>query len=125
MEFTEVMKQWRRMCDMHTCSRNKIAGLLVCPIVCQHSGYPCEEDPIDWTEEATRSFEEIIMAWAAEHPEPVYPTWGEWFVEHGDLVDGWQNATNSAWMANTALSIFMKPIAADIAQKLGIEPKEG
>ena len=86
-----------------------------CPAI-----YESENASTDWGH-----IEKVVTAWAAEHPEPVYPSWGEWFVEHGDLVDGWQNATNAAWMANTALSIFMKPIPADIAQKLGLQPKEG
>ncbi len=114
-EFSEVMRQWRRMCDKMR-EHGDWCHADQCPLggICQ---IPSTTD--------TATVEGIVMSWAAEHPEPVYQTWGEWFVEHGDLVDGWQNATNSAWMANTALSIFMNPIPADIAQKLGIEPKEG
>ena len=122
-EFQEVCRQWRRMCDKHTCSRNKDAftGLPICPIAAKHEGYPCDEDPIDWTEKATKQLEEIVMSWAAEHPEPVYPKWSEWIetqylqtrkeVEHG-------HEPLSTWMLTTR-------IPADIAEKLGIEPKEG
>lgn len=84
----------------------------------------CAIAKMETDDEYIRKAEDAIMTWAAEHPV-VYPTWGEWFVEHGDLVDGWQNATNAAWTANRALDVFTKPIPADIAQKLGIEPKEG
>lgn len=118
-EFVQTMKEMKRMC-VHfrpTCNG--------CPL-CIEKGTDefCGERPLDILSDPAL-VEAAVMQWAAEHPEPVYPTWGEWFVEHGDLVDGWQNATNAAWMANTALSIFMKSIHADIAQKLGIEPKEG
>lgn len=118
-EFAQIMKDWRRMCKTYsTDDEDCCEG---CPVVDFHE-HGCSaiyemEDVTDW-----RRYAEAIMSWAAEHPV-VYPTWGEWFVEHGDLVDGWQNATNAAWMANTALGVFMKPIPADIAQKLGIEPK--
>ena len=106
-EFQEVMKQWRRMCDACTCSnRKELEGLPMCPIVLKHCGYPCDDSPQYWSEEDTKQFEEIVMQWAAEHPEPVYPTWVEWFNSMGGVDCG-------------------TPMPADIAQKLGIEPKEG
>lgn len=108
-EFQEVMRQWVRL-------RKAIASSAEERVL---SVYPLEK----YDNEVIENIEKNVMAWAAEQPESVYPTWGEWFVEHGDLVDGWQNATNAAWMANTALDVFMKPIPADIAEKLGIEPK--
>lgn len=120
-DFVQTMKDWRRMCnaqDDTTCG-----ACSSCPM--GDDGKSCMavyEDEFEVVDFA--HIEQTVTAWAAEHPV-VYPTWGEWFVEHGDLVDGWQNATNAAWMANTALGVFMNPIPADIAEKLGIEPKEG
>lgn len=77
--------------------------------------------------------ETIITTWAAEHPEPVYPTWREWLIKLGivsfetdfrALLD-----TRPTTLANTVKAYIneegSKPIPADIAQKLGIEPKEG
>jgi len=118
-DFVQTMKDWRRMCKAQDDGSNRDV-CATCPFgmlgeIC----FSIYEDDMDY-----EKLESVVTKWAAEHPEPVYPTWGEWFVEHGDLVDGWQNATNAAWMANTALGVFMKPIPADIAQKLGIEPKE-
>ena len=116
-EFADVMRQWVRVRKATASSAEE--NVL--------SVYPLEE----YDDALIADIEKNVMQWAAEHPEPVYPTWGEWFVEHGYLVDGWQNATNAAWMANTALSIFMEPIHADIAEKLGVteklgvKPKEG
>ena len=74
--------------------------------------------------------ETIITTWAAEHPEPVYPTWGEWLISIGaarkiptgipfELHDG--RIVDSPWETVVAVNT---PLPADIAQKLGIEPKE-
>lgn len=59
------------------------------------------------------------MTWAEEHPEPVYPTWWEYltrihviFPAMGDF----QKCVDD--LATT-------PIRSDIAQKLGLQPKEG
>lgn len=125
MDFVQTMKDWRRMCKAQE-AIEKTDPCRVCPLA--NNGNDCcgiyEDNDGNDTRDYAR-IEGVVARWAKENPEPVYPTWGEWFVEHGDLVDGWQNATNAAWMANTALSIFMKSIPADIAEKLGIEPKEG
>ena len=65
------------------------------------------------------------MQWAAEHPEPVYPTWGEWFVERGDLTENWQELkVENKYGGKCVIGMFYQPIPTDIAQKLGIEPKE-
>jgi hypothetical protein len=55
-------------------------------------------------------FEKRVMSWAAEHPKPVYPTWGTWLAEK---------------FGYDLREIMYEPVPADIAQKLGIEPKEG
>ena len=80
----------------------------------------CEKCPLDETE--VKTIERIVMKWAEENPEPVYPTWAEWLMEHGLLY-----ASNSAYMKRWYVinqSGIEKPIPADIAEKLGIEPKE-
>ena len=115
-EFSEVMKQLARMAN-----------------ACKGE---CEKCPLDnsvlctgpWCFGGTEGIaeaERIVMQWAEAHPEPVYPTWGEFFVKHGGLAERWENATNPAWEANMAIGMFRAPIPADIAEKLGIEPKEG
>ena len=63
-----------------------------------------------------------VMAWAAEHPDPVYPTWGEWLESFG--------VVEITKAKDRIIKVMMKPellnsIPADIAEKLGIEPKEG
>lgn len=69
-QFSEVMRQARRMCkafsDVH-CSECPIGdvNVLECGITVT-SEMDCKE------------VEHRVRQWAAEHPEPVYPTWGEW-----------------------------------------------
>jgi hypothetical protein len=61
--------------------------------------------------------ETCITTWAAEHPEPKYPTWED-FLESVGLGEFVSGTARLAWLRETH-------IPADIAQKLGIEPKEG
>lgn len=56
-----------------------------------------------------KRLEEMVLSWAAGHPEPVYPTWGTWLGTKYDC---------------DMCEILYTPIPADIAEKLGIEPKE-
>ncbi len=112
-EYSEVIKQFKRMCWYY--SRDK--GQKSCPIC---TSYPncnigqCRKIAF----EQPSCFEDIVMAWAAEHPEPVYPTWKEYFAElYGSGVFG---------QPLMAVGLLCEDhIPADIAQKLGIEPKEG
>ena len=109
-EYSEVIKQFKRMCKSVTpakCTRGK------CPMGCENIGQ-CRKIAF----EQPSCFEDIVMAWAAEHPEPVYPTWKEYFAElYGSGVFG---------QPLMAVGLLCEDhIPADIAQKLGIEPKEG
>ena len=82
-----------------------------CPAI-----YEKECDSADWNH-----VERVVAKWAAEHPEPQYPTWAEYIAML--MLDDIPRRNDSTpqtlglWMNNT-------PIPADIAQKLGIEPKE-
>lgn len=115
-EYNEVIKQFKRMCWYY--SRDK--GQKSCPIC---TSYPncnigqCRKIAF----EQPSCFEDIVMAWAAEHPEPVYPTWRDWletqYHQTRKAVDCGHESINS-WMNNT-------PIPANIAEKLGLQPKEG
>ena len=92
-EFQEVMKQWRRICKAHeSCGSCLLYGRCV--------------DPVSKTDTEIATLEELIVQWAEEHPEPVYPTWNEWFETFDEGID------------------VDEPIPADIAQRLGLKPKE-
>ena len=111
-DFVQVMNNWRRMCGACTCSnRKELEGFPMCPIVLKHCGYPCDECPQDWSEEATKQFEEIVMQWAAEHPEPMYPAWRDW------LRDLYGNPKM------TMTDILESPIDPEIARRLDIVSK--
>ena len=112
-EFQEVMRQGKRICEScHECEPCPIhKATIACPVVCY-------EDDCSLAE-----VERIIMGWATEHPEPRYQTWKEW-----------QEATFPEARNQLCINHFApaeckgctacrsKPIPADIAQKLGIQP---
>ena len=121
-DFVQTMKDWRRMCKTYTTNDDSCCE--GCPVV-DYNEHGCGaifemDDSTDW-----QRYEGAIAAWAAEHPGPVYELWGEWFEKRGDLIRGWHNATNIQWIAKTFGRLMCTPIPADIAQKLGLQPKEG
>ena len=107
-EFVEVMKQKKRMCNKTLCCKCDIFRL------CGEDIGNCSQFILSNPSKA----EKIIMSWAAEHPEPVYPTWEQVIAEI--YLQSGRNKYHSIaeWERN-------EHIPADIAKKLGIEPKEG
>lgn len=111
-EFQVVMRQYKRMCECSTCDN--------CPFcVDMYCDDFLKTDPV--------SAERIILEWAAEHPEPRYPTWLEWWIEK------FPDAEERVAMCNFTQcprpgdpdhcnECINSPIPADIAKKLGIEP---
>lgn len=112
--FREVMKQWRRMCE-------RLSGQGACAQFCPICANPVCGELKDARDEQIARAETAIMVWAAEHPEPVYPTWGEWLMQIGVMGRTPQDMPNPYFVMAKVAS----PIPSDIAQKLGIEPKEG
>ena len=122
-QFTEVMRHARRMCkafsDGH-CSECPIGNsdVLECGITVT-SEMDCEE------------VERRVMQWAADHPEPVYPTWAEW--QDSMFPDAEIDITPCTFGSRdrfkcegkTCTECMEQQIPADIAEKLGIKPKEG
>ena len=102
-EFQKVMEQWRRFCKSHdNCGECEFDGRGICG--------EAHMSDVPYSDMELR-----IMAWAAEHPEPVYPTWGEYIKSITGLDHVEVNGMRLA---------LTRTIPADIAQKLGIEPKE-
>lgn len=106
-EFQVVAKELERMCNTHH-AISGICGTDECPLYCEDLCYA--QVMVHVHGDDACNLEKVVMSWAAEHPEPVYPSWYEY------LTDMYPAAWNM---------IKDKPIPADIAQKLGIEPKEG
>ena len=114
MDFVQTMKDWKRMCnamgqeDEYTACDKCDLRDFGCPAI-----YEKECDDANWDR-----VEKVVMSWAAEHPEPVYPTWGEYLekvIPHGSRETA----------LTFAVYAMQQQIPADIAQKLGIEPKVG
>lgn len=110
-EFETVMHEMKRMCDAF----NNKDECWKCPL---SSNSVCGT-PSNMDYEAIRKGEAAIMAWAAEHPEPTYPTWYAWLKDMGLTF----HDAESSWIGFTER--IHHPIPAEIAEKLGIEPKEG
>ena len=115
-EFVQMMKDWRRMCQ----HMEKMAGdrsCDICPLGGCNAIYE-DDGNTDYAE-----IEEKVATWAAEHPEPVYPTWYEFMRENKIIPDVLEDCgdyykTIGKWLVKAT-------IKQDIAQKLGIEPKDG
>lgn len=102
-DFVQTMRDWRRMCEAYSTDDDDCCE--GCPVV-DYREHGCgaifEMDGVYW-----EKYERAIDKWAAEHPEPVYPTWLEWFDTLDEPID------------------VDEPIPEEIARKLGLEPKEG
>lgn len=126
-EFAEVMKQARRMCGSISCDN--------C-ILPRSSDEMCiwEDAPARLTDEVIAEIEAKTLKWAAEHPESKYLTWREWseekFTSASVMVRPCNFMTTAEWCAISNCDCYYcdtcrdKPIPADIAEKLGIKPKE-
>ena len=129
-QFTEVMRQARRMCSSFggECSDK-------CPLNC---AIQVETDCYrnlcicvgGGFEEAYKLIEERVMRWAAKHPEPVYPTWREWqrsmFPDaDADMSPCEYGRRDRFDCGNKSCAECMaEPIPAYSAEKLGIKPRE-
>lgn len=106
-DFQKVMKEWVR-------SRKAINENIL-------SSFPLEM----FTDDNIANIEKEVMSWAAEHPEPVYPTWAEWLNSIGVIIsDRPFPALNIPVYVYQASTKMLEPIPANIAEKLGIIPKE-
>ena len=104
-EFVDVIRQFHRMCEANV-------GCVICPLrgkdgkseMCSISAFVNNPERIEGE----------VMSWAAAHPEPVYPTWTEYFRMIGVFP---------SWSGHEILD--KTHIPAETAKKLGVEPKEG
>jgi len=118
-EFVEVMNIKHRMDNYYEyCS----AG---CPLYMNNFRSLSDES---LTTEDYKEAEKIMLKWAAEHPvhPVVYPMWVEWLAEQRLVnikrlpVDDYGGIITQIEPSGEMYA----HIPADIAQKLGIEPKE-
>lgn len=121
-EFVKTMEEARRLCaTQENCEKCPIwyARLEVCRI-----GAAFNDDKIVDT-----ITEGIILSWAKEHPEPVYPSWeAAWrqlfpdanCVPCPDSFGIKYGVPECAHLACTACK--SRPMPAEVAEKLGIKP---
>lgn len=124
-EFKEVMKQAQRMCEYRRkrgLRCNDCDAVHICGLEIKHVGLDTLCTDAD-----------AVMLWAAENPEPQYPTWTEWLSKQGfvELKAGQfvkQTENEYVYECKTVAILTDKaavPIPSEIAEKFGIKPKEG
>ena len=119
-EFTDIMRQARRMCKAQEDCES-------CPLW-NTANFFCKLDTACYSDDSM--IESIIMQWAAEHPEPVYPTWREWqnstFPDAHTPIRPCEFGSKDRFKCDkkTCYECKAEPIPADIAERLGIKPKE-
>ena len=119
-EFVEVMRQAERMCRaQEDCDECPVCNALDCVCVIA-----------DLIELDLEKMENIVMRWAAENPEPRYPTWAEW--QRANFPNAKRNICLMNFVGHNACfnqdwcdTCLNQPIPADIAEKLGIKPIGG
>ena len=112
-EYSVVMKEAKRMCWHYTQGGNHDK----CPMYPSCNVSQCRKIAFERPEE----FEGRVMKWAEEHPEPVYPTWYAWLANNG-VVPIELHPDEAMLVTEIGL---LKQIPACIAEKYGIQPKEG
>lgn len=123
-DFVQTMWDWRRMCN----EMQLMDGCEDCPIIKNtHRGeVHCVggETLADVVADVVgiSKIAQIVTEWAAENPEPVYPTWMEWLVSIG--VVRHEECPNVDGVARYYTEGMYFAIPAETAKKYGIEPKE-
>ena len=123
-EFVEVMRQAQRLCEMEECRKCQLYNFSAGDCMMTLS-YSCETD-VDYAEA-----EKIILQWAKENPEPVYPSfkegWKQLFPDfsYTPCPSCFGEKYRNPKCANiSCIDCYNAPIPAEIAKKLGIKPKE-
>lgn len=126
-EFSKVMRQAKRMCYyIDNCDE--------CPLE-----YACNAEEFSaFTQPhvSASKMEKLIMDWAAQNPEPRYPTWQEWHdtmfakssleeVPCPKFFLDQARGENLCVESKGCTDCWSNPIPADIAEKLGIKPIGG
>lgn len=124
-EFVEVMKQLARLCE--NCD-----DCVDCPVFGKGN---CGHEMSGNTPNENAAIERSVMAWAAENPEPVYPSWEEGWrqmfpgVEHMPCPSemfGVKMECEYRYMTYLDCDACKRrPMDADVARKLGIRPVKG
>ena len=121
-EYVEVMRQARRICA----SEKECKKCLMW----NSQGSYCRTDVLRSSEDDAGT-EQIVMDWVEAHPEAVYPTWDEYqdemFPNHTrgicPMAFGVRCPNGDRADALACADCRSKPMPAEIAEKMGLEPK--
>ena len=116
--FELVMKQWARLCENQE-KKEAFRKCNNCPlaeVICQYT--PCQH--MEHIAEA----EQIIMKWAKENPEPVYP-YMIWVLDKVFGMKWRQECPTTEQHIKDWIWDWLNThkISADLAEKLGVEPE--
>lgn len=113
-EFSELVRIKKRICAKYkhngNCNGCPVGAKFLCEIIAIS----------DYDDMSFKACEDTLLSWAEEHPAPVYPSWYAWLANMG-IVPIELPPDQAILVTDIGL---LKKIPADIAQKLGIEPKE-
>lgn len=117
-EFITMMNEYKRLCDTYT-------GCCGCPF----DGLNLCEKLTVMSNDNLNKFEQIVMKWSKEHPEPKYPTWEEWLgKEFGvsviDMICKFYPCifTGEIKQCGDCTDCRKRAIPKEVAEKLGIKP---
>lgn len=126
-EFKNVHRNMVRMCDAMRAEDN---GCAPCPLdgICAKF--------ITLSEDAIATIERVVTQWAAEHPEPVYPSWEEGWkqlfpdadIRHTLCPEVFGDKYKCDWCHDdnddndNCDECLERPMPAEVAEKLGIKP---
>lgn len=109
-DFVKTMHDWSRMCEAQRTAKNlPIEDVDYCQF-CPLSGTDCYES-FDLPTNKLERIEKVVKEWVAENPE--YPTWIDWLMDVGAI-------SKDMW----SVSELQKHIPKEIAEKIGVVPKE-
>jgi hypothetical protein len=125
-EFTEVIKQAKRICNIYGTDEVQYKG---CPLNSHngcifYDGFECDDTYFI-------KIEKYVMDWAKENPEIVYPSWEDaWKQIFPNGIDTPCPSEYDAKYGHDCLKLSClnckrRSIPAEVAEKLGIRPKEG
>ena len=125
-EFTEIVKQAHRMCETYGPHDNDCTTL--CPLgkahrpdgmkLCEYIGFTDSE--------SAKEIEKRVLAWAAENPELSWKeAWKQLFPDAKNVpCPGNCFGIEHYGCSGNCVDCIGSPIPAEIAEKLGIRPKE-
>lgn len=122
-EFTEIMHQAKRMCTAH----DSYCIYDDCPLA---DGEECRLN-VNMDGEDYNELECIIMDWAKEHPESVYPTWADSWkqlfpaAKYVPCPDNYFGTDSHRGCYDNCNQCQASPMPAEIAERLGIKPMGG